>query len=211
MSNENEDIGIFSNDAPKLLGYLQNKTDNMDTIQNIVTIIIQGNLELATLFLENIKLFKRLNMLYIQNCGLTSLPKEIDELQKLRILQLNGNQLTELPDSIGKLIYLTGLNLNTNQLIKLPDSIGKLQKLEYLSLYTNQLTELPDSITQLTNLKNLDLCENNDINNLDILNGLNLTHYKNPSNHNCNTFDKWAVAYIINNNTKPIIVGKQKT
>ncbi|EKR90418.1 leucine rich repeat protein, partial [Leptospira santarosai str. CBC379] len=68
-----------------------------------------------------------------------------------------GNKLTTLPKEIGNLQNLQDLNLNSNQFTTLPKEIWNLQKLQKLSLGRNQLTTLPEEIWNLQNLKTLDL------------------------------------------------------
>ncbi|WP_235596601.1 leucine-rich repeat domain-containing protein, partial [Leptospira santarosai] len=94
------------------------------------------------------------------NNQLTTLPKEIENLQNLKILGLGSNQLTTLPKEVGKLQNLEELDLGQNQLTTLPEEIGKLQNLQKLNLNQNQLTTLPKEIGNLQKLQELYLGDN---------------------------------------------------
>jgi len=77
----------------------------------------------------------------------------------LEVLYLSDNQLESLPDSIGKLTNLGTLVLNNNQLTSLK-GIGNLTNLKWLDLSNSKLTSLK-GIGNLTNLLNLYLNNNN--------------------------------------------------
>jgi internalin A len=98
---------------------------------------------------------------------LTSIPKEIGQLNNLHTLNLTGNQLRDLPAEIGQLNNLHTLNLTGNQLRDLPAEIGQLNNLSMLVLNSNHLIKLPVEVGQLSNLKTLSI-SNNQITNLPI-------------------------------------------
>eukprot|EP01117_Protostelium_nocturnum_P019334 TRINITY_DN8361_c0_g1_i1.p1 TRINITY_DN8361_c0_g1~~TRINITY_DN8361_c0_g1_i1.p1 ORF type:complete len:377 (-),score=134.27 TRINITY_DN8361_c0_g1_i1:27-1157(-) len=89
--------------------------------------------------------------------NLKSLPVEIYSLVELRELNLSGNQLTSLPEELGNLTKLKTLNLEHNQITSLPESIGKLEKLSSLNAFANQLKSVPESLVDLKCLVKLDL------------------------------------------------------
>jgi Leucine-rich repeat (LRR) protein/GTPase SAR1 family protein len=91
---------------------------------------------------------------------LTSVPREIGQLENLSELTLNENQLTGLPEEIGQLRKLRNLDLTNNQLATLPSAILQLQNLRYLKLGRNQLAALPSEIARLQNLVHLILDNN---------------------------------------------------
>jgi hypothetical protein len=101
-----------------------------------------------------------LNVLYLDNNQLTSLPAEIGALTGLTELGLSRNRLTSLPAEIGALTGLTHLSLIDNQLTLLPAEIGALTGLTWLGLNGNQLTSLPAEIGALTGLTQLGLSRN---------------------------------------------------
>ncbi|OLY64971.1 hypothetical protein BWD12_18470 [Leptospira santarosai serovar Bananal] len=103
---------------------------------------------------------QNLQKLNLNNNPLTTLPKEIGKLQNLQQLFLGGNQFTTLPKEIGNLQNLQKLDLYYNKLTTLPKEIGNLQNLQKLDLYNNQLTTLPKEIGNLQSLESLDLSYN---------------------------------------------------
>ena len=89
-----------------------------------------------------------------------AIPESFGNLTNLDVLRLNNNGLTSLPASLGKLTNLLNLSLGQNKLRSLPESIGNLTKLVYLSLENNQLSALPESIGGLVNLQSSNLAYN---------------------------------------------------
>ncbi|MCC6369961.1 MAG: hypothetical protein IT236_03025 [Bacteroidia bacterium] len=69
----------------------------------------------------------KLEVMVIENNGLTGLPFEIYKAQKLRIISLRGNKISRLPDSISQLENLTLLDLRGNPMPA--DEIEKLRAL----------------------------------------------------------------------------------
>ena len=59
-----------------------------------------------------------LEMLWLNENQLTSLPEEIGLMTGLKMLSLFNNQLTSLPEEIVALTGLTFLNLRNNPLVK---------------------------------------------------------------------------------------------
>lgn len=73
-----------------------------------------------------------LNFLMLANCGLTEFPNFIFEFENLSFLNLRGNSFTEIPKEIGNLKKLKTLILTDNNLKTLPIELGNLKNLEYL-------------------------------------------------------------------------------
>ncbi|NUQ46249.1 MAG: leucine-rich repeat domain-containing protein, partial [Phycisphaerae bacterium] len=74
--------------------------------------------------------------------------KEIEHLKNLQLLYLNNNQLATLPKEIEHLKNLQGLDLSNNQLATLPKEIEHLKNLERLDLDNNPL---PAELIELAN------------------------------------------------------------
>jgi internalin A len=103
---------------------------------------------------------EKLEQLGLRYNKLKILPKAIAQLKNLTLLDLSCNQLNALPDSIGDLSNLTFLNLDGNKISTLPNSIGDLSNLTVLDLSRNLLETLPDSIGNLGNLTSIHLSRN---------------------------------------------------
>lgn len=101
-----------------------------------------------------------LEKLYLFNVGFSTIPTQIENLQKLNTLVLEGNFIKNA-DAVASLKNLTTLNLAKNQISKLPDNFGDLVNLDDLTLNENRLTTLPKSFTKLTKLRNLKIAKNN--------------------------------------------------
>jgi internalin A len=99
-----------------------------------------------------------LQVLWLDNNGLTSLPPEIGVLANLQWLSLSGTQLTALPPEIWRLTNLQVLILGGNQLTTLPAEIGRLSNLCFLDLYGNNLRSLPTTIGNLGSLTQQAAC-----------------------------------------------------
>lgn len=71
----------------------------------------------------------------------------------LMTLELGGNRLTTLPDELQLLERLELLDLRRNQLATLPHVVGSLRSLQELYLDHNQLTRLPSWLGELPALR----------------------------------------------------------
>ncbi|KAL9156949.1 hypothetical protein ABFS82_09G114000 [Erythranthe guttata] len=126
-----------------------------------------------------------LRLLSLRECGLKSIPKEIEKLIHLRWLDLGRNkisnenfknicklynlqflwmdrcELQEIPHTLGNLIHLIHLNLGNNK-ISAEDlkTICKLYSLQFLSVDRCELQEIPQEIGNLIQLIHLDLSHN---------------------------------------------------
>ncbi len=90
-----------------------------------------------------VKKFTKLTHLWLNNCELMNLPKEIGELTHLRIFGLKANYLSQMPSEIGNMKSLTWLNIEHNNLENLPSSIQNLRNLNYLNLNENAFSRIP--------------------------------------------------------------------
>lgn len=112
------------------------------------------------LFPYQIKYFKNLKNLYLENFLSLTIPKWIENLKNLKRMRLSQNHLVAIPRSIGKLVALNYLSLTLNFLDKLPKEIELLENLKELDLSYNHFKKFPEQILGLNQLENLDLSHN---------------------------------------------------
>jgi Leucine-rich repeat (LRR) protein len=105
-----------------------------------------------------------LQRLSLTRTGLTSIPKEVGELQALFELIVDDNKLTALPSEIGSLLNLRTLRANGNTIKDLPPSFSSLVRLEVLHLSRNNFRQVPSVLPRL-NLSELHM-DNNHITSL---------------------------------------------
>jgi len=103
---------------------------------------------------------ENLSVLDVSQTGLTELPPEIGLLTNLRILKIARNHLINLPVEIGQLTELITLDISDNKLTSLPSGFGNLSSLQHLQANRNKLTNLPNEISNLKNLMFLAANEN---------------------------------------------------
>jgi Leucine-rich repeat (LRR) protein len=84
----------------------------------------------------------------------------IGQMEKLEILYLANNQIHSLPDNISNLTSLTELYLHHNRLSSTPADIGKLSRLQVLRINHNAILEFDPGIATLKKLRNLDISSN---------------------------------------------------
>lgn len=96
-----------------------------------------------------------LTSLWLNNCDLMYLPREVSCLKHLEKLGLKCNCLQDVPEELGSLTRLQWLNLEQNQLSSLPEQLSQLKSLAYLNLNKNKFEEIPTNV--LLNLKQLNV------------------------------------------------------
>lgn len=110
----------------------------------------------------------KIRKLYMDNCTLSKIPKEIKNMSSLVVVDFSYNNLGK-PDSLPKEFFdlpnLKDLYLIDCQLTELPREIANLKSLEGLRVGKNGLTKLPEELYDLTNLKKLN-AERNEISEL---------------------------------------------
>ena len=102
----------------------------------------------------------QLRELALTDCGLRTLPREIDYLDRLYLLRLDRNRLVNLPEEICELPGLRDLSLSHNLLVELPEALAGLRQLRVLDVSYNRLSGLPESIGALAALRALSLSHN---------------------------------------------------
>lgn len=127
-----------------------------------------------------------LEILVINNAGLTHIDPRVYDLAQLRVLDVSFNAITEVSEDIGKLRNLESLAVFQNDLKTLPESLGtidgfngiymgqnmqldvaqtldvlaRLPKLEYLGYGGRMMGTLPPGFGRLDTLKDLFLANN---------------------------------------------------
>ena len=96
---------------------------------------------------------RHVQRLFLQDCNLTSVPKELKSFTKIEGTNLGGNQVSTLPEWISEFRNLKYINANGNKISRIPDWIKYLKNLEYLNLSYNNITKIPEIIGTLKNLK----------------------------------------------------------
>lgn len=97
-----------------------------------------------------------LNFLMLAKCGLKEFPNFIFDFENLNFLNLRGNSFTEIPKEIGKLKNLKTLILTDNNLETLPIELGNLTNLEYLIIPTMHDSIYKQFANKLTKTKILE-------------------------------------------------------
>jgi hypothetical protein len=132
--------------------------------------------------LEILSLADSLEILDLSNNQLSTLPKELKQLQKLRIIFASNNNFEALPEVLGQCenlemvgfksnrikqvkgsslpLKLRWLILTNNRIETLPDALGERPRLQKLALAGNRLTHLPQTLAQCANLELLRISAN---------------------------------------------------
>lgn len=140
-----------------------------DSISTLVTDQVEtlevGELDGAALTEDDIRnivaYFPNLKVLKLENCYITSIPKEIENLTSLNELHLSDNNIIDLNNvDFTKLTSLNVLELNDNE-IKDITPLFNMESLKVLKLSNNAITSemIPVSVS-LPNLEELDMSYN---------------------------------------------------
>jgi Leucine-rich repeat (LRR) protein len=81
-------------------------------------------------------------VLRLDDCNITSLPKDIGHLINLKKIDLRDNKLTELPSEICSLENLEILDISNNGIKQLPDEIVNIKKLRLFIFNGNENLKL---------------------------------------------------------------------
>jgi len=114
---------------------------------------------LLTTVPSNINILNKLCVLDLRRNQLRSIPARLLQLPSLRDLRLSENKIMELPEKCEWSPSLKTLNLNDNFLERLPRSMAR-AKLSILNLARNNLFEVSSCICEITTLQSLDLSAN---------------------------------------------------
>jgi hypothetical protein len=95
-----------------------------------------------------------LQLLQLDECGLTEVPSQIQGLPNLVVLRMSHNQLTVLPDFLAGIDSLYALIVDDNQIREIPTAFAS-SALFTLNADFNRLTTLPDSVLGTVGLSNV--------------------------------------------------------
>jgi Leucine-rich repeat (LRR) protein len=108
------------------------------------------NISLEKIFEKNTQIKDALFV----NCGIKSIPQNIENATHLDMLYISENELSELPEELFKLQKLTNLTLSKNKITSISSQIASLKALQTLTLDDNPITEIPKEIfTELPHLQ----------------------------------------------------------
>lgn len=108
---------VIDNTGIEILGNWisrNNDTVNRGILKNLKYLSIRNNQRLIEIDQSTFKNIPALEVLYISNNALASIPKEIGELKALRVLDISNNSLSYIPEQISHLPFLRYLNLLYN-------------------------------------------------------------------------------------------------
>ena len=97
---------------------------------------------------------RRVQVVDLRYCGLTSLPADALVMDKLEVLEVRGNAIATLPPTVGHLTSLQRIMIEFNELTELPKEIC-MPQLQRLYIAYNKLTSLPDCIGEITALNDI--------------------------------------------------------
>ena len=105
---------------------------------------------------------KRLRELHMYRCGLTCLPKDLDQMVNLETLNLRHNSLSHLCNGLKNMTKLTSVWLACNPFESLEEEFpfDALLNIEYLDLDRTNMKTLPGGIGQMVKIKHIDLNRN---------------------------------------------------
>jgi len=110
--------------------------------------------------LNGLQHYPNLLTLYLQECALHHLPKQVCSLEKLRTLYIEGNRFSDLPYPFINLQLLETIYLGLNALQAVPEVLLRMGHLRYISLVQNEIDQLPERIANWTELHSLVIANN---------------------------------------------------
>ncbi|ORX78170.1 L domain-like protein [Anaeromyces robustus] len=170
LNLENTSITSIPSDISKLKYleelYLSNNSlsklpDGIEKLENLKILDLEYNP--FNRFPKQIPNIKNLEKLIYNRIG-TSVPPEIEKLEKLEYLVLNNNNYKLIPEELGNLKSLKYLDLSSNELYKFPEQLSSLKTLETLKLESNHIYDsIPEAYNNLENLKYINIDGNRKI------------------------------------------------
>ncbi len=148
---EAKNLNVFASQIDKMKPFLASLKDLSD---------LQKAQAIRLWMEQNQNTLKDMIELNLEDCHLSTLPKEIKYFLGLQNLHLYNNQLMTIPSEIGLLTQLQRLVIINNKLKDLPIEISSLTHLEHLYLNDNQFSEIPSHICSLNQLQELDFSNN---------------------------------------------------
>lgn len=101
---------------------------------------------------------QHLNILSLQNVGLSTIPSVIFSLKELRQLFLQRNAISDIPDEISSLSNLTDLSLSKNSLTgTIPTNLTSFKQLSLLDISNNDVEFIPTELVTMSSLALLNL------------------------------------------------------
>jgi len=100
-----------------LIDFTGNKLTNFDVnmIKNVKQMSLKNNNPISDTLFESItKVLKQLELLVLKNCGITRIPKTINNLSNLKSLNLNNNSIDVLPNELFELENIETLRIKEN-------------------------------------------------------------------------------------------------
>jgi hypothetical protein len=117
--------------------------------------LLAGGAQLLAAMVSCLELAKALQLLWVGQNKLVSVPAVVGNLRALQQLWIGHNSLTTLPKELCELRALQELWVEHNRLEDLPPELGQLQTLLVLRVEHNQLATLPIELGELCLLQEL--------------------------------------------------------
>ena len=133
--NQLEEITIENNQLTMI-------PESFCNLKNLRCLNLSRN-RISTINSSVFKCICNLRSLWLNNCELMYLPREIENLKFLEKLGLKSNSLQIIPEEMGLLTNLRWLNVEKNELVSLPSQLKNLKNLNYLNLSKNKFEEIP--------------------------------------------------------------------
>lgn len=121
--------------------------ESFGNLRALKTLNLSKNHNLKCLSGQIVRSLDQLTVLWLNECGLMYVPKEIGCLVGLEKLGLKSNRIEHIPEEFGMLTRLRWLSLENNLLADLPnDALKNLGQLSHLNLAANRLEFVPEFV-----------------------------------------------------------------
>jgi hypothetical protein len=125
--------------------------DELKFFTNLQELNLEGN-DLGKAQLDCLSHFKRLKVLNLQDCNISTFPLPIIQLSQLEDLSVYGNSLSSIPDELYNVSSLRVLSIGNNNLTFLSPMISKLKNLRSLETSHTEIKRYPEELTKLKKL-----------------------------------------------------------